>query len=218
MVKKHLLLIILLFLDTALIFLAVHFGAAARNPLIFFEEGQFITWLSALQLAAVAFYSFRIFTSRCQEYQQLCWGSPAVIWFLVALGFIFLTGDELLQLHEKTDAMIHRVLAMKETRISDRIDDVIVGVYLLIGAALLYRYRREMLRCMRIYPFMVTGFALSIIMVFLDMYTNLAPGDWISPTIYRLSIVEDSLKIYAELFFLMAFHDAAKKARYQMKT
>ncbi len=218
MLKKHILFISLLFLDTALIVVAVYLGTSTKNPLKFFEEGQFITWVSALHLIAVAVFSFMILNYRCQEQKSPCWRSPSVIWLLVAVGFIFLAGDELLQLHEKADTMIHHILAMKETRMSDRIDDLIIGVYLLVGAAFLYGYRQELLCYMRIYPFIITGFVISIIMVFLDMYTNLAPGDWISPTIYRLSIVEDALKIYAELFFLLAFYDAARKARYHVKT
>ena len=203
----------LLFFDTVMIVLAIYLGVSTANPLKFFEEGQFLTWISAFHLIATAVLSFMILLNSCQGQKKSSIRFPGTVWIFIAAGFLFLAADELLQLHEKADALIHSVLDMKETRMSDRIDDLIVGFYLMAGAGYLYGYRRELFRYLELYPFIITGFVISIIMVFLDMYTNLAPGDWISPTIYRLSIAEDALKIYAELFFFMAFYDAAQKAK-----
>jgi hypothetical protein len=213
MLNKRLLLIPLLSLDTVLIVLAVYLGISSHNPLKFFDEGGFITWVSALKLFVIAVLSFMILFYSCQEQKEFSWKSPSAIWLLIGLGFVFLAGDELLELHEKADEIIHQALALKETRFLDRIDDLIIGFYLFLGVVFLYVSRHEMLRYLKIYPYIIMGFIISIIMVFLDMYTNLAPGDWISPTILRLSIAEDVLKVYAESCFLMAFFHAMQKAR-----
>ena len=212
MLNKRNLFISLLILDTVLIFLAVYLGILENNRLKFFEEGGFITWFSTFKLLALAVLSFIIFYYRRQGRKEHSGRFSFAIWFLIALGGVFLAADELFQFHEKADVMIHKMLSMKETRLSDRIDDLIIGVYLVLGVIFLYGCRKELLQYLKIYPFIILGFTISIIMVFLDMYTNLAPGDWISPTIYRLSITEDALKIYAESFFLMAFINAVGEA------
>lgn len=213
MSNRRLLLILLLSFDTILIFFAVYLGISFNNPLRFFGEGQFVTWVSTFKLFAMAVLSFMILFNSCQEQKRFCWKPSYVIWLFIALGFIFLAADELFELHEKTDFMIHRLLQMHETRLSDRIDDLIIGIYLMAGVAFLYGFRHELKRYVKFFPLIFTGFIFSIIMVLLDTYTNLDTGDWISPTIYRLSVAEDGLKIYAESFFIMAFYEAVEKSR-----
>lgn len=218
MFNRSVLFITLLISDSVLIFLAVYLGASGKNPLKNFEEGGFITWVSTGKFIVMAALSTIIYHFSSQARQEHCRRFYSAIWLLMAAGFLFLAGDELFQWHEKADELIHQVLNMKETRLSDRIDDLIVGVYLVLGLTVLYGGRREVLQYLTMFPFIITAFAISIIMVFLDMYTNLAPGDWISPAIYRLSITEDALKIYAESFFLMAFINAVWDAGNSRKT
>jgi hypothetical protein len=194
-----------LMVDSAMVVLAIYLGSSAYNPLLYFDEGRFITWFSAIKLLATGILSFMIFHQRCQGENRYCREPAAVIWLLVTAGFIFLAGDELFQWHEKADEMIHHLMAMEETRMSDRIDDLIVGLYLTLGAGLLFAFRQELLRYIRVFPYLVPGFFVAFIMVALDMYTNLAPGDWISPPVIRLSIAEEACKLYAESLFFMVF-------------
>lgn len=61
------------------------------------------------------------------------WRDPSVVWAIIASGFLFLAADEVLRIHENLDQLIHYVFGLKETNLTDRIDDLIVGMYGLVG-------------------------------------------------------------------------------------
>ena len=108
---------------------AVVMGVRIGKPLRYFGEHQFITWISAIQLLFVAWLSYRIFHVQVKNHSlKKVWRSPAILWFLICLGFIFLAFDDYCSIHENVDRWIHHVLGMKETALSDRIDDVLVGL------------------------------------------------------------------------------------------
>ena len=89
----------LLFFDTVMIVLAIYLGVSTGKPLKFFDEGQFLTWISAFHLTATAVLSFMILLNSCQGQKKFSLGSPCAVWIYIAVGFVFLAGDELLQLH-----------------------------------------------------------------------------------------------------------------------
>ena len=211
MLNERKLAVTLLVLDTAIIALAVYLGWTSDYLLKFFDEGEFITWFSSLKLIATGLLAVIIFIFRCKDRRENCWQTTSLIWLLIGIGFIFLAADESFEFHEKLDGLIHRFLQMKETRLSDRLDDMIVGLYVAIGAAFVFGCRKELRRYVKMYPYLLAGFMLCVAMVILDMYTNTAPGDWVTPLIVKLSVVEETLKIYAETFFLVPFFQAVRK-------
>ena len=55
-------------------------------------------------------------------------------------------------IHESIDNGIHYVLKLRETAITDRLDDIIIGIYGLGGIGILYYYRDEIVKCMCLLP------------------------------------------------------------------
>ena len=52
------------------------------------------------------------------------------VWGLIAGGFVFLAVDEALQIHERLDFVIHKALNIRETALTDRLDDAIIATML----------------------------------------------------------------------------------------
>jgi len=192
-------------------------AAAITINLVFdvnmFGERKFATLYSALQLVAIAGIVV-----------QVNWNSPlkspAIIWKIIALGFLFLAVDELFLIHENIDFLIHRILNMEETGLTDRIDDLIVGLYGLVGLGVLYAFRSEFTPHREAIPYLVIGFVLLFLMVVFDTLTN---RNDILPLIFDPQLattlanvirpLEDSSKIFAESFFLLGFYAILQKAQ-----
>lgn len=185
-----------------------------------FGECGFITTLSIIQLLAIAGLSFRIHEVRQTKSWPSMWRDPAALWGVVALGFLFLAADEQFRIHENLDFWIHDLLNLRETGWSDRIDDLLVGLYGLIGIGVLTAYRRELVDYKNALPYLVIGFLALFVMVALDAITNrndvltllLTPEladavhDW-------LHLTEDAFKVFSEVFFIAAFHAILQRCR-----
>jgi len=171
-----------------------------------FKEGGFITVLSFLQLLVICRIVFQI-------KRHSLWKNPSAVWTIIALGFLFLAADELFKIHENIDFLIHYVFNMQETGLTDRIDDILIGLYGLTGIGVLFAYRNELKTYREALPFFICGFVLLFTMVALDVLTN---RNDILPLIFDrhqaatlhafLSLTEDSLKIFAESFFILVFY------------
>ena len=74
--------------------------------------------------------------------------------------------------HERFDFFVHEYFSLEETPISDRLDDIIIGVYGLIGVAVIYLFRREMALCKSSFPFVILGFSAAFVSVLLDTTAN----------------------------------------------
>lgn len=211
--SAHMLLIYLLLFDIIAIITAIITGIHDSKPLRYFGEGHFITWISALQLFAISWLAFIILNARRSRAEKLHWRAPFFVWALISMGFLFLALDDLFMIHESLDKKIHYFLNMKETGLSDRIDDFIVGLYGIFGISILYMYRAEIKNYRQALPFLVYGFALLFTMVALDAITNrkdvlsflIDQRDVVKNVYISLSILEDSLKILAESCFLASF-------------
>lgn len=164
------LLTILVTINVAVVGLSVLAGIREENIETYFDEGSIVTWLSAIQLLAGSIVSATLYRLRSKQLRG--WRSPGLIWLLIALGFVFLAADELVQIHENLDIWLHSVLNIQESPITDRIDDAIVGLYGILAAGLVYQYRREIKRHRKVFPFMLSGFAMLSAMIFLDFLTN----------------------------------------------
>lgn len=208
----------LLLLNTIFVFLSiVVYFLTGVNP---FSEGGVITFLSAFQLLAISRITYKTAQARKTEKDQSSWSGAPLIWTLVSTGFAFLAIDEVLYIHEQIDKLIHYILDIKETGLTDRIDDIIVGIYALVGIAVLFAFKNEVKTCIDRFSFFILGFALLFTMVGLDILTNrddilLMHFDETTTDIlmYWLSSAEDSMKIFAEAFFILGFYSALLKAR-----
>ena len=97
-----------------------------------YGEKSFITDVSTLQLALCSAASltipFVIFRRRKSLGRREC-----LTWIVLAVGCAVLAMDDKLMLHERLDQTIHAAYGWEETHISDKIDDIIVGLYGVIG-------------------------------------------------------------------------------------
>lgn len=185
-----------------------------------FKEDGFITILSVFQLLTISWLSYKILLSLNVKRKYIPWRDSSALWGIISLGFLFLAADEFFQIHEKIDFQIHHFFNMRETGLTDRIDDILVGLYGLAGISALIAYRDELKTHRKAFPFFIYGFALLFTMVAIDVLTNrkdilrvLFDYNLASILHVWLSCAEDSLKVFAEAFFLGAFYVILQKVK-----
>jgi hypothetical protein len=173
-----------------------------------------------LQLLTISLLSYSIFQTRRRTLGDFNWRSPFIVWLIISLGFFFLAMDDLFKIHESIDHRIHDLFNLKQTALTDRFDDMIVGLYGLIGIIFLCACREEIKRYRQVFPFLIYGFVLLFIMVGLDIVSNrvdilekVVSRDLVSPLHTYLSVAEDSVKIFAGSFFLVGFYGALQLSR-----
>jgi hypothetical protein len=168
-----------------------------------FGEHGLITKLSVILIVACAGVAWSVFRRRGGVLQRGAWREPRFLWALVAAGFGFFALDERFKLHESLDHRVHDLLAIEETAVTDRIDDLVVGAYGLIGLAVLAAYRTELRLSRPLIPFLVLAFVLFFTTVAFDVMTN--RGEVWLPWGFQLSVIEDAVKILSECLFLAGF-------------
>lgn len=176
-------------------------GWIARDPLDHFEEGGPLTWYSAAQLLAAAILCRRI------RRQRPAAAPGRGLWTMLGLGFVFLALDELFKIHERIDEAAHALLGLRQTELSDQIDDLIVLAYAMVGAALLWRWRAELKRHGALWRYLAAGLVLTLAMVAADIASD-------SPDLLRriaaaparfgaaLTVIEETVKLLAEAVLL----------------
>ncbi|BCJ90490.1 hypothetical protein IZ6_12250 [Terrihabitans soli] len=128
------------------------------DPHPFLDEWGPVSILSGFQLLVCGILALEIYKLR-----------PAWIWRLIGWGFFFLCADEMLQLHESSDRLIHWILGVQQTRITNHLDDVIVGLYGLAGLAALFAGRAEIVFFRRQWWLFALGFTGFAVMVAFDL-------------------------------------------------
>ncbi len=199
--------------DFLAVWLVLGLGLALhRSPTAYTGEGEPITWLSFVHLLVTSGIAGGIFYCRTGGSLREGWRDPAFVWLLISLGFLFLAIDEVSKIHESLDLFVHQVLQLQETGLTDRLDDAIMLGYGLIGVAVLYVYRCELVHYRAAFPLVLCGFVLFVCMGLLDAILNRNDvfffmgisqkgsdflGKW-------LGGVEEGLKIFAEAALLGA--------------
>lgn len=190
-----------------------------RDP---FAERGYLTFWSTLQLLAIALISDKI--RQLPHGQDSSSRRRSWIWWAISLGFIFLAADEFLAIHEVIDLLIHDLFNLQETPFTDRIDDAILGLYVLLGIAILWMLRAEFYAFRKAMPW----FKLAIMLIFSMMAVEWVAGyqhvikevfqaqtaDLIKDSLYQL---EEYLKILAEAFLVVAFYSVLCTQKYQVR-
>ena len=193
-----------------------------ETPIEYFEETEVMTVLSSLQLLILAGLCWKTANSRKQvSSQRKTWKSPANLWRILTFGFIFLALDDYFEIHENTDHFIHWILGIQETPATDRIDDIIVISYSVIGSYFIYGFWREFKQYRPAFRLFIAAFILTAIMGVFDWYNNdeTLVQYWITNPQYQefvydsLQTVEESLKLIAEGVFISAFYVCLNIAR-----
>ena len=133
-----------------------------------YNENSFITDVSTLQLALCSAASLTIPLAIFRR-RKLIGRRECLTWIVLAVGCAVLAMDDKLMLHERLDQTIHAVFGWEETRISDKIDDIIVGLYGVIGIVFIAANRRFFLFSARFMAFTKGSIASAFIMVLCDM-------------------------------------------------
>jgi hypothetical protein len=139
--------------------------------------------------------------------------SPARIWLLISVGFYYLALDEAVSIHEGIDKLTHWLFSIVETPITDRLDDLIVLVYGIVGIVVLVFHREEFRRLRGQTTLITIGFLFLVLMVFVDTIGNrigiLLEFGFARESLrgirHGLKFVEEFFKLPGEVAFLTAF-------------
>jgi len=167
---------LVIFLNLSIIAWAV-LASPANDLLYHFQENRLVTFFSAFQLICIALLCFLIFDTAAYTHKikpvKKLEEHHHYVWLLVALGFLYLSFDEVLMLHEKLDFSFHHLYQMEENSWSDRIDDMIILTYVVIALLVLYKYQSDLKDYKNnIIPYLKPGFSLILLMICLDLLTN----------------------------------------------
>ena len=83
-------------------------------------------FVSVAALVICAGLSFILFIAR----RRAAAGKSSFLWLLFSAGFIYLACDEAFDIHSRLDWWVHRTLGMAETGWTDRLDDLVLLIYL----------------------------------------------------------------------------------------
>jgi len=164
-----------------------------------FQEKMFGTLFSSFQIAAIGFVALlnAIFClSQNRKHEVLFWG-------LSIFAFIFFALDEYFLIHENIDFWIIRVCGLPENRLTDRIDDVLVLIYGLMGLYVLKKSWPWLREYKGFVKYVKVGFVLLFLMVLYDLAR-------IKMTPVK-ELEEDALKLFAEAYFLIAYFSCLRK-------
>ena len=169
-----------------------------------YREGFPMTRLSVFFLFVIGHF--------CLKIREECGNDVAIatFWKILGISFIFLAFDDWLRIHETTDRLIHSIFRIHETEWTDHLDDVLVAVYAMVIAMIIFRGRHMLLQFTAALPFFVPAAILSAAHCLLDFVVS--ARSWIrgfvpdpvalENTIVWAEIAEESCKIGAEIFII----------------
>ena len=214
-------LITTLFLNSLSVTVAIAAAAAVdKSPDFHFQEGEFITVISCIQLLIAAILSWKI-NRLARHSQQLKLSKSRLFWLIVSLGLLFLSLDDALSILENIDFWLHDLFKIEETEITDLADDIIVGGYLLLFLIYVAFKWKVIQIFQQSFSIFQIGFILSLMMIVLDIVTNnnffisLMIDDSSQFLILKqwLSAFEDSIKIFAEGIFIVGIYQCWQIAK-----
>ncbi len=215
--SHHRVLLGLFLANLAVSLLAVFLALAHHDrPDRYFMEGKFTTWVSGGELLTVAALAIGIYLARRRQ------AAPgAKVWLLMAGGLVFLAADEVFEFHENFDFWVHRTFHLRETALSDRIDDAVIVLYGLTSLGVLWVYRREMVPFRALRGVMIVGFAFAFGCMVFDTVADRIDvlhfflRDRARAKIwqYWFGVGDDACKLLAEGCFTAAFYGGWRLAR-----
>lgn len=178
-------------------------------------EGKPYTYLSFAQLLLAGGLSGWIFWLRHKQV-KLTSGIKSLhwIWLIMAAGFVFLAVDEVTQFHENLNKWILVWFSLEKNNITNRIDDVIVGLYVLVGLGMVIINRREFIPYKGALKFLFVGIAIALVHVLFDLMGHhtdfvrmiIKEQSLIMPVYQWMQAIEEILKVLAEGVIVAAFY------------
>jgi len=213
---------IVLFIETLVVVLAIAMAnSQGESNFHYFNEGQFGTYFSCLQLLAVAALSGIIFKlEKNSKNSQLLKNSR--FWLIVSLGVFYLALDDALSFHEQLDKWLHRVLDVKETLVTDLADDILVGLYMVLALMYVISQWKTLQIFRSSFGYFKLGFIFGAIMVVFDILSNntlfvsmvTADGNIQGQMTMWMGVLEETAKLVAEGFFLTGVYQCWRKAKF----
>ncbi len=185
-----------------------------KTPMRYFGETGIISWFSCVQLLILAGLAWKIYRIRkLAEPETTAKHSPQMLWKIITIGFFFLAVDEIVQIHETTDVVVHWLFKIPEDNQIWQLDALIVAGYSVVSAYVLYSFRDEFKRYKSAFYLFILGFALKAIMVAIDFSTDDGSifSFWLTDAKQHqlmydwTQAVEESFKLLAEAAFISAF-------------
>ena len=177
-----------------LLFVAAYIALAywlgtKRHVDYYFEEGRAIDVLSALFLVMAGSFAWVCFLLRRHDGDRGRW-----FWLLLAVGFLFVALDEMLEFHETFDEWLRDTWVGWPPLFRNWNDVIVIG-YGVAGLALLMRFRSEMLRLPRATALLGFGALFYGLHTGIDALVSGGP---------LKTVIEESAKLTATAFFALA--------------
>ena len=214
--SKHKICISIFIFDLVIGLIAAHKGHPIDE---YFREGRAMTLLSASEIfltAIVCLYIFVLQTLQddfldINRKNILLWAGKT-FFIAAAFGFGFLASDELLMFHEGIDFSVHSYFHIKETSLTDRLDDLIIILFGIVSCGYVYVAYKEIKRYPCLLNELLFAFALMAIMSVIDVLTNddilyrrFIPAIELKNVSNFFETVEEIFKLLSEALFLGAF-------------
>ena len=211
----------ILFIDSLLVTFAISSAIAlGHSPDLHFREAGFLTYVSCLKLLIAAVISGKIFgIIKNSPNHKL--SDNKIVWLVITLGLLFLALDDALKIHEEIDALLHDVLNITQTNITDLLDDLIVGAYILIFLIFIAFQWKTIQLFRSSFVFFLAGLVFTVVMVSLDLISHNTyvaslmtdDAEQIQALKQWFSAWEDAAKIYAEGMFIVGVYKCRQIAK-----
>ena len=216
----------ILFIDSLLVTFAISSAIAmGHSPDLHFREEGFLTYVSCLKLLIAAVISRKVFDI-IKDSSNRKLSSNKVVWLVITLGLLFLAFDDAFKIHEEIDALLHDLLNITQTNITDLLDDLIVGAYILIFLIYIAFQWKTIQLFKSSFFFFLAGLILTVIMVILDLISHNTyvaslmtdDAEQIQALKQWFSAWEDAAKIYAEGMFIVGIYKCRQIAKSTMSS
>ncbi len=134
---------------------------------------------------------------------------------------LFLALDDAFEIHEEIDFLIHDLLNITQTNITDLFDDLIVGAYIFLFLVYVFFQWKTIQIFKPSFAFFLAGFVFTGAMVILDVASHnsyaasLVTNNPIQEQVFKqwLGALEDAAKIYAEGMFIVGVYKCRQIAK-----
>ena len=211
----------ILFIDSLLVTLSIS-GAIAfgHPPDLHFQEEGFLTYVSCLQLLIAAVIAVKTFNiARKSQNNRL--NKNKTFWLVISLGLFFLALDDAFEIHEEIDFLLHDILNITQTNLTDLFDDLIVGAYILLFLIYVFFQWKRIQLFKPSFNFFIAGFIFTGAMVILDVASHntyaasFVTNNPLQKQVFTqwLGALEDAAKLYAEGMFIVGVYKCRQIAK-----
>jgi hypothetical protein len=192
-----------------------------RDPMRYFGENGYITWISAIQLWIIAILCWQISRYRKQTAFLDKQKRSIIFWYLLAFSMLFMGLDEAFAIHENLDKSLHYLLQIEETSFTSRLDDLFLIIYVVIGLVLLYLFKDELIKFSTCLIWLKRGIYFAIATLFIDILGHnkevlsglIANAEKLDTVHHWFTAIEEIPKVLAGGAFLVFFSGCLKIAR-----